>query len=305
MEAQLQQFLQYLKVERGYATNTLTAYKLDLQQLREMVCADDVQQWQSLTPDVLERYCAGLIQQNYSDATVARKIAAARSFLQFLFSEGVIAEELTTWLRHPKVGRRLPKPLQTQEVERLLEAVAGQETPLGLRDRALLELLYAAGLRVSEMISLRTDALDLEGNTVRCVGKGNKERIIPLHVTARAALELYLREGRPFLLRDAGEPCLFLNHVGRPLTRQGLWFILRHYAEKAGLETSVTPHVLRHSFATHLLDGGADLREVQQFLGHANISTTQIYTEVSSHRKRETYDRAHPRALVSTSDQED
>ncbi len=305
METHLQQFLRYIKVERGYAANTLEAYATDLQQFRDIVSAVGMHQWQDLSPEILEAYGADLGRQNYSDATIARKIASTRSFLLFLFGEGVVTEELSTWLHQPKVGRRLPQPLSLTEVEQLLEAVAGQETPLGLRDRALLELLYATGLRVSEMIGLRTDALDLEGNTVRCVGKGNKERQIPLHPPVRAALVLYLHEGRPFLQRDASETCLFLNHVGRPLTRQGLWFILRHYAEKAGLGTRVTPHTLRHTFATHLLNGGADLREVQQFLGHANISTTQIYTEVSSRRKRDVYDHAHPRAFVNLTPSEE
>lgn len=297
MEAYLQQFLRYIKVERGYSPNTLNAYRNDLGQLLEFLDPGDIKHEDELTPEALEAYSAMLHQHRYSQSTVARKIAAARSFLNFLFSEGLISAELADWLHQPKVGKRLPKALSQAQVDRLMEAVAGQDTPLGMRDQALLELMYATGLRASEVIGLQVGGIDLESYTVRCLGKGNKERLIPLHPYARDTLERYMREGRPFLLREAGEKALFLNHVGRPLTRQGLWFIIQHYAEKADLGGQVTPHMLRHTFATHLLEGGAELREVQQFLGHASITTTQVYTEVSSRHKRETYDRAHPRAF--------
>ena len=302
MQTHLKQFLNYMQYERGYAANTLAAYRRDLEQLRTFMVTQDLQSWAALSPELLERFGAMLQTQAYSPATVARKIAAARSFLHFLFTEGIVTQELTEWLPQPKVGRRLPHALSQEEIEQLLEAAAGQETPLKLRDQALLEVLYATGLRATEAIALRASDVDLNSGVLRCMGKGSKERLIPLHPRARQILSRYLKEARPFLLTNAGEPILFLNRVGQPLTRQGLWFIIQQYAREAGLEDRVTPHTLRHSFATHLLDGGADLREVQEFLGHASITTTQIYTEVSSQRKRAVYDQAHPRAFESEDD---
>ncbi len=297
MHTRLDRFLNYMQYERGYAANTLAAYRRDLEQLLGFMEAQDLHSWSDLTPELLEHFVASLQELSYSLATVARKVAAARSFLHFLYSEGELTRELTAWLPQPKVGHRLPHALSEHEVEQLLEAASGVETPLKLRDRALLEVLYAAGLRATEVIALRTADVDLSGGMLRCVGKGNKERLIPLHPRAQQILSRYLSDARSFLLTNANETTLFLNRVGRPLTRQGLWFIIRQYAQDSGLEDRVTPHTLRHSFATHLLDGGADLREVQQFLGHASITTTQIYTEVSSQRKRAAYDQAHPRAF--------
>ena len=299
MQTRLKQFLDYVQYERGYAANTVAAYRRDLAQLLDFMQGQEVTSWSALTPELLERFVASLQAQDYSDATVARKIAAARSFLHFLFTEGDLPRELTEWLPQPKVGRRLPHALTEEEVERLLGAAAAADTPLKLRDRALLEVLYATGLRATEAVALRASDVDLTGGVLRCVGKGNKERLIPLHPRAQQILGRYLSEARPFLLTNASETTLFLNRVGHSLTRQGLWFIIQQYAREAGLEERVTPHTLRHSFATHLLDGGAELSEVQQFLGHVSITTTQIYTEVSSQRKRAVYDQAHPRAFDS------
>ncbi len=297
VEKQVQQFLNYIKFERGYSPNTLAAYQRDLEQLLDYVITEGVADWKQLTPEALEEFAGMLNEQAYTPATVVRKTAAARSFLRFLFTEGIISSELAGWLQQPKIGRRLPHALSQAEVAQLLQASAVQTTPLGLRDHALLEVLYAAGLRATEATALRVNDVNFQEGSVRCVGKGDKERVIPLHEQALQALREYNSTGRPFLLRDNKEQTLFLNHTGRPLTRQGLWLIIQHYAREAGIAAQVTPHTLRHSFATHLLDGGADLREVQQFLGHANITTTQIYTEVSSQRKRLAYDQAHPRAF--------
>ena len=183
-----------------------------------------------------------------------------------------------------------------EDIARLLLAPAGSNTPKALRDRALLEVMYATGMRASEVISLELGAADVEAGTVRCIGKGNKERVMPLHERAREVLKDYLENGRSRMLRDQGEAALFVNHRGRPLTRQGLWLLVKEYAAEAGIAGKVTPHTLRHSFATHLLDGGAGLREVQQLLGHTNIASTQVYTKVSTRRKREAYNKAHPRA---------
>jgi integrase/recombinase XerD len=299
MDTDLHRFLQYVKFERGYAANTLDAYKRDLAQFQEFVQTTGLTQWSALKADLLESFVVSLQDHEYSTATVSRKVAAVRSFLHFLFAEGVIASELADWVHQPKLGKRLPHTLSRDAVQRLLDAAAVEETPLALRDRALLEMLYATGMRATEVLSLRVGDVDLANSTVLCMGKGSKERQIPLYPAARDCVQRYIEEGRPFLLRESAEKTLFLNKLGDALTRQGLWFLVQHYAQAAGLETSVTPHTLRHTFATHLLDGGADLREVQQFLGHANITTTQIYTEISSQRKREAYDRAHPRAHLT------
>ncbi len=254
-----------------------------------------------MKPAMLEAY-VGMLHARYSVSTVSRKVAAARSFFNFLFAEGVTPESLVGWLKQPKEEHHLPHTLSKMEVNALLDSVAEEETPLGLRDWALLEILYATGLRATEVVDLKIGDVDFERGAVRCMGKGNKERIIPLHQKARDVLSHYIEQGRAFLLRDRNEQHIFLNHNGASLTRQGVWFILRQCATEVGLEDKVTPHTLRHTFATHLLDGGADLRELQQFLGHANITTTQIYTEVSSRRKREAYNRAHPRAYSSESE---
>jgi integrase/recombinase XerD len=274
----------------------LAAYRTDLKQLHRFVRKANVQAWEDLTPEVLECFVEALQDREYRSSTVARKVATARSFLNFLFAEGVVTQELADRMHIPKVGKRLPRTLSHQDVKRLLKAASLEATPLSLRDRAILELLYATGLRASELVQLQVRDLDLEKRTVRCMGKGNKERVVPVHGAACEHFRQYLEEGRPFLLRDAVERTLFVNNLGQPLTRQGLWFLVQHYAHAAGLGDWVTPHTLRHTFATHLLDGGAELREVQQFLGHANITTTQIYTEVSQRRKRQAYDAAHPRA---------
>jgi integrase/recombinase XerD len=296
MEKTIQQFLQYIEYERGYSQNTLSAYSTDLTQFQDLVEEEELQAWDNLSSEHLEAFTEWL-RENYSDASVARKIAACRSFLNFLFAEGVLESDLTEWLQQPRVGRRLPKPLTHEEIRRLLQSTEGDKTPLGLRDRALIEVLYATGLRATEAVALRVQDIDFERHTLRCLGKGSKERIIPLHNVALETVRTYLEEGRPFLLRSNDEPTLFLNHGGQPLTRQGLWFIVQQHAKEIDLEDKVTPHTLRHTFATHLLDGGAELRELQQFLGHASISTTQIYTKVSNRRKREAYDKAHPRAF--------
>ncbi len=297
MQTRLRQFLNYIEYERGYASNTLAAYQSDLEQMQAYLQDEEaLESWTELTPEQLEGYISMLQAREYSPSTIARKIASGRSFLNFLYAEGVLQQDLNEWLQQPKVGRRLPHALSYEEIDRLLAAVTDDETPLGMRDRALLELLYATGIRATEAAALTLGDIDFETGTVRCQGKGSKERIIPIHKEAREILRRYIQDARPFLLREAREKTLFLNHGGRPLTRQGLWFIIQQYAEATGLE-GVTPHTIRHTFATHLLDGGADLREVQQFLGHANISTTQIYTEVTMRRKRSAYDQAHPRAF--------
>ncbi len=296
MEQMIQAFLEHLRVERGYSEHTLTAYQRDLHQFLDYITAQQVDSWSGLGLQQLEAFSTWLGHQAYKPTSVSRKLASVRSFLHFLFREEQLAHDLAVHVHQPKVGLRLPKTLLLDEVQRLLEvAHRDEETPTGQRNAALLEVLYATGLRVSELVALNIQDVSLATGTVRCIGKGNKERELPLHARARESLELYLREGRIFLQRSSGEEALFLNRNGRRLTRQGVWGILRVCAREAGLE-ALTPHTLRHTFATHLLDGGADLREIQHFLGHASITSTQIYTHVSGQRKREVYNRAHPRA---------
>jgi integrase/recombinase XerD len=298
MDTYVRRFLHYLRFERGYSPHTLSAYEHDLQQFLAFVAELGVPALADLDPQELEEFIT-VLQRQYKSSTVARKVASARAFLRFLYAEGVVGPEYLDWLHQPKIEKRLPRVLSPDQVSRLLDAAAGTEGALGLRDQALLEILYATGMRASEVVGLEIDDIDLSEGTVRCFGKGSKERIVPLYPAVVEVLRAYVQSGRRFLGRDPGERTLFLNNHGGALTRQGLWFLVQHYAEVAGLASWVTPHTLRHTFATHLLEGGAELREVQQLLGHASITTTQIYTEVSSRHKREAYDRAHPRARFS------
>jgi len=302
MEASIQEFLDYLVTEKGRSHNTITAYRNDLTQFYGFVTQPGQIQgepsWAAVTRNHLINYILFLKEREYASSTVARKVAAVKSFCRFLLRVGVIVDNPADGLDSPKSKRRLPQTLSPEEVAKLL-ALPRQagSTPKGLRDTALLEMLYATGMRVSEVAGLTLDDLDLEAGTVRCVGKGDKERVMPLYPQAVAAVREYVEHGRDKLLREgSGERTLFLNPRGQRLTRQGLWLIIKNYAQKLNLADKVTPHTLRHSFATHMLNGGAGLREVQQLLGHANIATTQIYTHVSRDRLRQVYDDSHPRA---------
>jgi integrase/recombinase XerD len=234
--------------------------------------------------------------REYAAATTARKVAAIRSFFHFLVAEGVIKDDPTATLDSVRVKKHLPKPMSVEEVDRLLAEPAKLSTPKAIRDRAILELLYATGMRVSELISLKVDDVSLASASVRCWGKGAKERVIPIHPQAVASLRDYLERERAHFVRDADEKTLFLNMRGGPLTRQGLWLIFKNYVEKAGLPPDITPHTLRHSFATHMLDRNADLINVQKLLFFNDTATTEIYTHVSSERLRKVYDESHPRA---------
>ncbi len=296
MQAQVEEFLHFLTVEKRYSVHTIAAYRNDLAQLLDFLTSGNVSSWSAVSRTHILDYLMYLKTREYVPSTIGRKVAAVKSFFHFLVADGVLQDNPTVAVDAPPVNKRLPHPLSLEEMARLLAQPARSQTPKGLRDRALLELMYATGLRAGEVIALKVDAVDLEAGTVRCLGKGNKERILPLYERAREALRDYLEKGRTRLLQGRNEQALFVNRQGRPLTRQGLWLLIKEYAEAAGITGEVTPHTLRHSFATHLLDGGAGLREVQQLLGHANISTTQIYTKVSTRRKRETYDQTHPRA---------
>lgn len=300
MQASIEQFLDYLAVEKGYSTNTIAAYRNDLTQFAEYLmnlpAESRPESWDQVDRSRIVDYMLYLKEREYASSTVARKVAAIKSYFHHLKDEGVISEDPTLALESPKVKKHLPKAISVEEIARLLAEPAKSDTPKALRDSALLEVLYATGMRVTELVSLNVSDVDLQASTLRCVGKGGRERIVPIYDHAARALARYLEEGRPKLLRDKTEEALFVNHRGRRLTRQGLWLIIKHYVEAVGIEDEVTPHTLRHSFATHMLHGGAKLRDVQKLLGHANISTTQVYTQVTGDHLREAYNEAHPRA---------
>jgi len=300
MREKIQDFLNHMAVEKGSPRNTLIAYRNDLTQLArffEEQGTGQAESWDEVDKDMIISYILFLKEREYADSTVARKVAATKSFFHFLVTEELIEDDPTATLDSPKVKKQLPKAITSEDVERLLAEPAKQSSPKALRDRAMLELMYATGMRATELVDLDIDDVNLPSSSVRVIGKGDKERIIPIHDRAVRAIETYLRKGRVQLLRDPDEKALFLNPRGERLTRQGLWLIVKDYVEQAGLDPNVTPHTLRHSFATHMLESKeATLVDVQQFLGHANISTTQIYTRVTSKHKRQVYDQAHPRA---------
>jgi len=301
VKEEIKQFLTYLLVEKGFSENTLSAYQNDLSQLvsfieEEAAKSGKMPSWSGFNRQTMLAYQLSLKERNYAATTLARKIAAAKSFFKFMVTEGKVSENPTQNVASPNVGRILPKPITLKQVRALLDQPAKQSTPEAKRDRAMLELLYASGMRVSELISLNTSDIDIDGGFVRCFGKGSKERMIPIYRQAALIVDEYLKDARPHIVRSDTEKAMFLNRRGERLTRQGFWQILKGYARAAGLDDAITPHTLRHSFATHLLNGGADLRSVQELLGHANISTTQVYTHLTSEHVRKTYEKAHPRA---------
>ncbi len=300
MDEHIGHFLSFMSVEKGASGNTVAAYRNDLQQFDGFITGiagnGHARDWESLERTLISEYLINLKQKNYAEATVARKVAAIKSFFQYLQAEGMIRRNPAESLESPRVGRSLPKPLSVTEIDELLEQPMKRNTPEARRDRAMLELLYATGLRVTELVSLNVDDVNMSGPYVRCMGKGSKERTIPIHEQAAAAVVAYLDDGRAGLVKARKESALFVNRRGERLTRQGFWLILKQYAKEANIASAVTPHTLRHSFATHMLRGGAPLRNVQELLGHANISTTQVYTQIASEHVRQVYEKAHPRA---------
>jgi integrase/recombinase XerD len=299
------EFLSHLRSERGLSTNTVNAYRADLQQLCSIIGkrSRDIR-WDRVTEGRLQDYAVALVDYGYTQASVARKIAAVRSFFQFLAEEGVITKSPADKLKARRTGRPLPDVLSEEAMVALLQAASEGPGAEGVRDRAMLELTYAAGLRVSEVVGptgVDLSNLNLDDGWVRVLGKGSKERVVPLYPGIVERLRYFIREARPTLVaradRRRGEPrAVFLNSRGQPLTRQGFWLALNRSVAAAGVTTKVTPHTLRHSFATHLLRGGASLRHVQELLGHANIATTQIYTHLTDDQVRRVFESAHPRA---------
>ena len=302
MKEDIERFLAYLEVEKGFSGNTLAAYRNDLNDLAAFVEDEanrhsQIPSWANFSRQGMLSSLLRFNERGYAATTKARKLAAAKSFFKFMVAEGKLRNNPTENVTSPTVGRSLPKPLAVSQVRALLEQPVKLSTPEAKRDKAMLELLYASGMRGSELISLNLGDVDTSGDFVRCVGKGNKERLIPIYRRAALAVAEYVGEVRPRLVRNNDEKALFLNRRGDRLTRQGFWQILKGYAKAAGLTAEgVTPHTLRHSFATHMLSGGADLRSVQELLGHANISTTQVYTHLTNEHVRRTYEKAHPRA---------
>jgi integrase/recombinase XerD len=297
----IERFLTYLSVEKGFSDNTVAAYRNDLQHdlaafaEQEIGRRGSMPSWANFSRQDMLSYLLHLKERGYAATTQARKVAAAKSFFGFMVAEGRLRANPTENVGSPNVGRPLPKPISVTQVRRLLEQPAKLSAPEAKRDRAMLELLYASGMRVSELVALNLDDIIGDGY-VRCFGKGHKERIIPIHQRAVLAVEEYSKGARSKLTQNRQERALFLNRRGERLTRQGFWQILKAYAKQAGLGADITPHTLRHSFATHMLSGGADLRSVQELLGHANISTTQVYTHLTTEHVRRTYEKSHPRA---------
>jgi integrase/recombinase XerD len=301
MKESIESFLNYIAVEKGYSEHTIAAYRNDLTAMadyaqKEMQGAPAAS-WAAFSRQNMLGYLLHLKERGYVPTTIARKVAAARSFFGFLVSEGTIKGDPTENMSSPSVGKALPKPIPINQVRLLLEQPAKLSTAEAKRDRAMLELLYASGMRISELVALNLGDVNTERDYfVRCFGKGRKERIIPLYEQVALTIKNYINEDRPRLAHGRKETALFLNARGERLTRQGFWQKLKEYAKSAGLSSQISPHTLRHSFATHMLSGGADLRSVQELLGHANISTTQVYTHLTTEHVRRSYDKAHPRA---------
>ena len=287
----VQSFLRFCRVEKGLAANTISSYRIDLERLSESVRkpAGDIQALD------LSRYVESLYSKGLSARSIARHITTLRNFFRFLLQDDLVKADPTEFLASPKQGTTLPNYLNREELDRLI-AAPSLDRASGVRDRAMLELLYATGLRVSELCHLPLAAVEREMGVLRVTGKGNKQRMVPFGEAAGQALDHYLRDGRPGLLKGRASRYLFVTARGGPMARQSFWKLLRGYGLKAGIRRRLTPHVIRHSFATHLVEGGADLRSVQIMLGHADISTTQVYTHVAQRRLREAIEQHHPRA---------
>jgi integrase/recombinase XerD len=281
MHDYIEQFLAYMSDERRMSANTIAAYRTDLDQLEAFLVDNDLSDAAAINHNHMLQFVLYLRQRRYANSTIARRTAAVKSFFAFLKERQIIADDPTDSLDTPRVDRTPPRAISPHQVDELLELPLRSSSPEGLRDKAMLELLYATGMRVSELVALNLDDIDIEQQQIRCAGKGGRERFLPCNASSGTALEEYLEIGRTQLARSGNQTAdaLFLNHRGKRLTRQGFWLILKGYAEEIGLH-DLTPHMLRHSCAAHMLGNGAELREVQERLGHASLSTTQIYTHL-------------------------
>ena len=289
----VQRYLDFLAIEHGVSRNTVSSYSRDLNKLSLFLEKENLS-WESIADDDLSKFISNLSESGLSVRSIARIISTLKSFYRFLVSDGYIKRNPSANLCSPKIGFTLPKVLTKHEIKLLLEQPS-KDTKQGIRDKAILELLYASGLRISELISLGLNDLNFDEGYLICKGKGNKERVVPFSSKAATATLNYIKKVRPKISSNHNET-LFLTHRGNAFTRQGAWKVIKGYAIRAGLKDNISPHILRHTFATHLLEGGADLRSVQLMLGHSQIVTTQIYTHVSKRHVREIYDKYHPRA---------
>ena len=295
LEQAVDDYIVFLTVEKGASQNTIEAYSNDVRKLTQYLSDEKINNWREVDSYTIRGYLAFMQAEQITNTTRARNVAALKSFFRFLYMEKYTESNLGELLDVPRKEKVLPKYLTMEEVERLLEA-PDITTPNGCRDKAMLELLYASGLRVSELITLRLNDISFEMAYVRCFGKGSKERIIPLGSYALDALAHYIEVCRTKVANNWQTDTLFLNKNGKGLTRQGFWKLIKKYGREAAITADITPHVLRHSFATHLLSGGADLRAIQEMLGHADIATTQIYTHLLGEQMLDVYNAAHPRA---------
>jgi integrase/recombinase XerD len=294
MEELLKQFLGYLSFEVGLSSNTVESYRRDLKRYLQFLKDKKVDSADKITEKLTSDFVMLLHRMGLAANSIARNLTSIRRFHKFLLAEGLSLSDPTAILESPRLWRKLPVVLNVNEMEKLLDQPE-QDKPLSVRDKAILEFLYATGVRISELIAVKRKDVMFEVELVRIFGKGGKERIIPLGRTARQTVERYLKEVRPDLAKEYSEDVLFLNSRGRPFSRMGLWKILRKYVVMAGIKKKVSPHTIRHSFATHLLDAGADLRSVQEMLGHADISTTQIYTHLDREYLKSEHREYHPR----------
>jgi integrase/recombinase XerD len=294
LESQIRTFMNYLRVEKGLADNTIYAYRRDIAKFAEFAEGHGLGT-RDVRRDDIVNFLGSLYRQRLDSRSVARHLVTIRHFFRFALTEGFIEEDPAANIESPKFRQSLPEFLSLEEVERLL-LQPDRTSAIGIRDRAMIELMYSTGVRVSELCGLRAADLQMDPGCLRCIGKGNKERLVPVGRQALQSVQQYVQQVRPKLLPESGSTYLFLNQQGRKVDRITFWKVLVRYGRKAGLRKALTPHMLRHSFATHLLDRGADLRSVQMMLGHSDISTTQIYTHVVEERLKQVYKAHHPRA---------
>jgi len=294
MEKFIDYFIQFLLIERGVSSNTASSYQLDLKKIYLPFLKDrGIDSWDKVQKENIQQFLFYLREKGYSLASICRYLSSVKMFHRFLMREGLVKTDPTALIEFPKTWKRIPQVLSLEEVEKILSAPQ-LHTPQGIRDKAILELLYATGMRVSEIINIRMDQVYMDIGFIKCKGKGGKERMLPLGKKASFYIQKYLDKSRKHFLKGYS-PYLFLSRRGKPLTRQALWKIIKMYALKVGITKDIKPHLLRHSFATHLLEKGADLRFVQELLGHSDISTTQIYTHINKMRLKEIHKKFHPR----------
>lgn len=293
MEREINNFISYLHNMKKTSNNTELSYKRDLGKLCQYLVENGISDVNGITTEVLSSYIVYLGENHFAAATISRNVASIKAFFHYLYKEGIVEKDVSDGLKAPKIEKKMPEILTTEEVIWLLEQPKG-DTPKEIRDKAMLELLYATGIRVTELITLKVSDVNMQMGFIIC-RDGSKERVIPFGAAAKRAMIQYLEKARNVMLLDLHSDILFVNCSGQPMSRQGFWKLIKYYAKKAGIVTDITPHTLRHSFAAHLVENGADLRSVQEMLGHSDISTTQVYAAMTHNRIREVYAKAHPR----------